>query len=107
MYSTRRLSFQQRIKGIHALRYRNHAHLLLSQAVDKQCGLGSMTAKPRQVFHKDCIDLFHLNSRSEHIQPTAAEIHATDVIIGRTADDRPAFLFRKGAADFLLVLQKG
>ena len=65
-----------------------------------------MTAKPRQVFHKDCIDLFHLNSRSEHIQPTAAEIHATDVIIGRTADDRPAFLFRKGAADFLLVLQR-
>ena len=65
-----------------------------------------MTAKPRQVFHKDCIDLFHLKRRCEHIQPAAAEIHAADVIISGTAGDRPAFLFCKGAADRLLILQR-
>ena len=58
---------------------------MLSQVVDKQCGLGSVTTKPRQVFHKDCINLFRLNSRRERIQPTAAEIHAADVIISGTA----------------------
>ena len=40
------------------------------------------------------------------IQPTAAEIHAADVIISGTAGDRPALLFRKGAADLLLILQR-
>ena len=46
-----------------------------------------MTAKPRQVFHKDSVNLFCLNSRREHIQPAAAEIHAADVIISGTAGD--------------------
>ena len=65
-----------------------------------------MPPKPRKIFHKDCINLFRLNSRRERIQPAAAEIHAADVIISGTAGDRPALLFRKGAADLLLILQR-
>ena len=78
---------------------------MLSQVVDEQCGLGSVTSKPRKILYKDSINLFCLNSRREHIQPAAAEIHAADVIISGTADDRPALLFCKGTADRLLILQ--
>ena len=74
-------------EGVHTLRYGNHAHLMLSQVVDEQCGLGSVTSKPRKILYKDSINLFRLNRRCEHIQPTAAEIHAADVIISGTASD--------------------
>ena len=33
-------------EGIHPLRYGDNPHLLLSQKVDKQCGLGSVTTQP-------------------------------------------------------------
>ena len=33
-------------EGIHPLRYGDNPHLLLSQEVDKQCGLGSVTTQP-------------------------------------------------------------
>ena len=46
-----------------------------------------MPTKPRKILHKDSVNLFCLNSRRENIQPTAAEIHAADVIISGTAGD--------------------
>lgn len=74
-------------EGIHPLRYGDNPHLLLSQEVDKQCGLGSVTTQPRKILHKDSVNLFRLNRRCERIQPTAAEIHAADIIVRRTAGD--------------------
>ena len=90
---------------VDSLSYGDHANLMLPQIVDEQRRLRFVAAEAREIFRQDCIDLSYLCSHRKRIQPTAAEIHATDVIIGGTAGDRPAFLFCKGTADRLLILQ--